>query len=428
MTARPKNPCIRRNNFPPYHKVFIFMPNQIKPMKKHSFSLVAIALISLCINGCTTSTKSKEGQQATAERKTLSLQNIDSSIKPGDDFYVYANGKWLDTATILPTEFRSGARLEMDFKTKANIKNLLEEAASSNKANGTIEQRVGDLYASGMDTVTINNLGYQPVKPLLQKIDSITDAKGVMRFVADQWTNYNALLIGQYVAPDDKNSKRNLVAYYQAGLGLPDRDYYFKNDAGTEKVVKAYKSYIQRMFMLTGNDAATAQQNATTIYNLEKQIAGSHRTNVDLRDPQANYNKMAVDELDKKMADIGWKELLNNLHIKTDSVNISQPNYYMKLNELLKTAPVATWKTYLEFHLLDAVSPGLSNEFQTARFEYYGAALSGQKQQKPRWERVYAIVDGSIGEDLGQLYVKKYFSAEAKQRMQELVDNLQKAF
>jgi len=387
--------------------------------------LLSVSLIFLGIYSCKSPATSEE---KTVERKTLSLQNIDHSVKPGDNFFLYANGKWLDTASILPTESRAGARLEMDFKTKANVKSILEETASSNSSAGSIEQKVGDLYASGMDTATIEKLGYQPLLPYLKKIDSIKNAGEVMQFVAEQWTLYHPLLIGQTVAPDDKNSIENILVYYQFGLGLPDRDYYFKNDAATQDVVDAYQTYMFKLFTLTGDDSATAARNVNAIYELEKSMATGHRTNVELRDPQTNYNKMAVKDLEKRMPFIGWNELLNNLNIKTDSINVGQPGYYMKLNELLKTTPVGTWKTYLRLHLTDDVAQYLSNDFVNASFEYYGKALSGQKKLKPRWERVYGAIDGSMGEALGQLYVKKYFSPEAKKKMQDLVDNLQKAF
>jgi len=220
----------------------------------------------------------------------------------------------------------------------------------------------------------------------------------------------------------------NLVIYYQAGLGLPDRDYYFKNDEGTKSVVDAYQNYLFKLFTLSGDDSIIAIKNVKTVYDLEKQLAGSHRTNVETRDPQTNYNKMSVTDLDKKMPVIGWKELLNNLHVTADSVNLAQPGYYIKLNELLKTTPIATWQIYLRAHLLDNVAADLSHEFVAAHFEYYGTALNGQKLMKPRWERVYGTIDGNLGEALGELYVKKYFTPEAKKRIEELVNNLQKAF
>jgi putative endopeptidase len=249
-----------------------------------------------------------------------------------------------------------------------------------------------------------------------------------LRFAAEQWTYNNPLLIGLYVGADEKNSTKNLLVLYQSGLGLPDRDYYFKKDAATQDVIKAYQKHIIQLFMLTGDDSAAAGKNMMVVYELEKQMAASHRTNVELRDVQANYNKMAVADIDKKMPNTGWKELLSNLHISTDSVNLSQPGYYTKLDALLKTTPVDVWKTYLRFHLLDDVAYMLSNDFVQSNFEYYDKALSGQKQIKPRWERVYGVIDQQFGDALGQLYAQKYFPPEAKQRITELVNNLQKAF
>lgn len=363
-----------------------------------------------------------------AQQKTLSLQFIDSSVKPGDDFYMYANGKWYDTATILPTESRAGARIEMDYTTRANIKGILEEAAAAHNATGTIEQKVGDFFASGMDTASIEKLGYQPVQKLLDEINALKNKKDVMHFVAEQYTYFNTLLIGSYVGADDKNSMSNLFQFYQAGLGLPDRDYYFKTDASTQDVVKAYQTYITKLFTLTGDNTADAIRRMNTVYALEKQMAANHRTNVELRDPQANYNKIAVADLDKQMPAIGWKELLVNLHVNTDSINLGQPGYYAKLDTLLQTVPVDTWKVYLRFHVLDNAASALSKDFVMANFAYNGTALSGQKQLKPRWERVYNVIDGTMGEALGQLYVQKYFTPEAKQRITELVNNLQKAF
>jgi putative endopeptidase len=164
------------------------------------------------------------------------------------------------------------------------------------------------------------------------------------------------------------------------------------------------------------------------VYDLEKQLAASHRTNVELRDPQTNYNKMAVADLDKKMPVIGWSNMFKSLSVKADSVNIGQPGYYQKLNDLLKSAPLEAWKTYLRFHVLNNAAPALSNAFVQANFDFTGKALSGRTQMKERWERIYQQTDGNLGEALGQLYVKKYFTEDAKKRMLDLVNNLQKAF
>jgi len=391
---------------------------------RYFLSLATAAILLACIYSCNSGAPSEKMET----RKTLSLQNIDSAVKPGNNFYMFANGKWYDTATILPTESRAGARLEMDFITKDHIKNILQEAAAADSPKGTIEQKVGDFFASGMDTSAIEKAGLNPLKPYLQQIDSIRDISSLLQFAATQTTYGNNLLFGETVGADEKNSSKYILIFTQSGLGLPDRDYYFKTDAATQKVVKAYQSYIKKMFVLTGDDSASADRHMATVFNLEKQLAESHRTNVELRDPQSNYNKMAVSTLDKKMPVIGWSKLLIALNIKTDSLNISQPGYYVRLNSLLKAIPLEEWKTYLRFHLTDDFSSYLSNAFVLANFEYYEKTLDGQQEMKPRWEDVYHVIDVLMGEALGQIYVHKYFTEDAKRRITELVNNLQRAF
>ncbi len=387
---------------------------------------IPLALLTAAfIFSCNSNTKDTV---ESTKRKSLSLVNIDSSVKPGDNFFLFANGKWFDTATILPTESRAGASLEMYTITKLHVKNILDSLSKASNAAGSIEQKVGDFYASGMDSAAIEKAGYDPVKPYLVQIDAIKDSKGVMDFTAQQTSLLHSSLIGQNITSDEKNSTTNIAVYSQTGLGLPDRDYYFKTDPATQNVVKAYQQYIQKLFTLTGDDSATAAKNMNTVYELEKKMAASHRTNVELRDPESNYHKMAVADLEKKMPAIGWATLLPKLSVKADSVNVSQPGYYEKLNELLATVPVDSWKTYLRFHLIDNSAPVLSNAFVQANFDYTGRALAGRQQMKERWERMYRLTDANLGDGLGEVYVKKYFTEDAKKRMGDLVNNLQKAF
>lgn len=360
-------------------------------------------------------------------RKFIETANMDSSVKPGDNFFLFVNGKWIKSAVIPPTESDAGAFLEVYNVTKEHLHTILDSVAKGKFDKGSIEQKVGDFYASGMDSATIETLGYDPVKPVLAQISALKDAGGIMQFVAQQATEGNNLLIAAYTGPDDKNSSVNIAAFYQTGLGLPDRDYYFKADAASIKIQKAYQTYIQKIFTLTGDDSITATKKTTAVYNLEKEMAAGHRTNVELRDPQSNYNKTAVADLDKKMPVIAWKKLFDNLGYKTDSANIQQPAYYARLNNLLQSTPVDTWKAYLHFHTLANNASALSTAFVNARFNY-GKELSGQTVIKPRWERIYGSTDVNLGDALGQLYVKKYFTDDAKKRMLELVGNLQKAF
>jgi len=372
-----------------------------------------------------------EGCKSTADEATqkfLDPTNIDSSVKPGDDFFMYANGAWLKRTVIPPTDNQAGGFYDLYKSTQQKLKGLLEDLSKGNNTAGSMEQQVGDMYASGMDSATIEKRGYEPVKPALATIDAIKTTQDVMQFVAAQQTEFTQMLFSGYIGPDEKNSTMNIPVFNQGGLGLPDRDYYFKNDAANEAVVTAYKTYATKLFSLTGDDSTAAKAKTAILYNVEKQMAGGHRTNIELRDPASNYNKMAVADLEKKMPNIGWRTLLNNMMIKADTLNVGQPGYFTRLDQLLKSVPIDQWKVYLRFHLLSDAAGSLSSPFVNAQFEYVGKALAGQKQLKPRWERMVDNVDRTLGEALGQLYVKKYFTEDSRKRMMELVNNLATAF
>lgn len=377
-------------------------------------------LLLLVIYGC------KNDSQP--ERKFIETAYIDSSIKPGDNFFRFINGRWLNKTVIPPTETSAGSFVELYNKTKANLKFILDSVSSTSQAKGSIEQKVGDFYGSGMDSITIEKRGYDPVKPLLQKIDGLTDAKSILQFEAHRHKEGFHYIAGMGVGADEKNSTMNVASFYQTGLGMPDRDYYFKSDASTSAIQTAYKTYMQQIFRLTGHDSVTAAKEVQAVYDLEKQLAESHRTRVQLRDPQSNYNKLSVTELTKQMPVFDWNTFLSNLDAKTDSVNVGQPAYYTKLNTLLTTVPVSTWKSFYHFHVVDDAAPYLSNAFVNANFDYYSRAIAGQQQIKPRWERIYAETDSKLGEALGKLYVERYFTEDAKKRMLGLVSNLQKSF
>jgi putative endopeptidase len=229
------------------------------------------------------------------------------------------------------------------------------------------------------------------------------------------------------VGPDDKNSSMNIAHIYQTGIGLPDRDYYFKTDVPTVTIQNAYKDYISSLFQLTGSDASEAKKEADIVYDIEKQIAASHRTRVERRDVHANYNMMAVADLEKKQPNIGWKMFLNNLGAHTDSIDVGQPAYYEKLNTLLKTVPMKNWKLYLKANVIRSYAGDLSRPFVDAEFNF-NKVISGQAVQKTRGEIMANAVDSYLGDALGQLYVKKYFPESAKRRMLVLVNNIQKAY
>jgi putative endopeptidase len=290
-----------------------------------------------------------------------------------------------------------------------------------------LRKKVGDFYASGMDTTTINKRGYEPIKPILAGIDAITDVPSLMKFVAEEQKVGDGSIIGIYVAPDDKHSAINIVQLSQTGIGLPERGYYFRTDSSTLAIQKAYKKYLTTLFELTGSDAATAEKNASIAYEIEKQLASAHKTNIELRNVKANYNKLPISAIAKKQPNIGWSTFFGDLGVKTDSVNVGQPVYYDKLNAMLKSVSINDWKIYLKANSLTTFANWLSKPFANASFGYT-KILTGQAVQKPRAEEMTEAVDRNIGHALAQLYVKKYFPEDAKKRMRVLVDNLKKAF
>ncbi|MBS1681509.1 MAG: M13 family metallopeptidase [Bacteroidetes bacterium] len=381
-------------------------------MKKIAFFALALLLTNAC--------------KRTSDNRYVVIK-VDTSKKPGADFFEYVNGIWYDTAQIPASQTGVGSYSFLNFPQRIRMQGILDSVSKSTNQPGSIEQKVGDFYASGMDTVAINNLGYEPIKPILTSIDAITDVPSLLKFVAETQKIGNSSIIGFYVGPDDKRSSVNIAQFFQTGIGLPEKAYYFNTDSSTLKIQNAYKKYLTNLFALTGADPATAEKNASITYAIEKQLAASHRTNIELRDVKANYNKLGVAFLSKKHTNLSWSTLLNDLGVKVDSVNVGQPAYYDKLNTLLKSISINEWKIYLKANSLTTFANWLSKPFADATFEYT-KALTGQAVKKPRAEEMTQAVDRSLGQALAQLYVKKYFPESAKKRMAVLVDNLKKAF
>ena len=359
--------------------------------------------------------------------KFLDLSGIDSTVRPGDDFYLYANGKWFSKAIIPPTEISIGGVDDLYNNTQDILHQLLDSLSKAKPVPGSIDQKVGDFYASGMDSITIDKLGFEPLKPYLARIDSIHNSSDIIRYVVQMQNENKPVLLNLTIAPDEKNSNMVIANFAQGGLGLPDRDFYFKNDPATAAIVKAYHIYLEKLFRLIGEDSMTAKKNSELVFGLEKQMAVSHITNVALRDPQSNYHKMPVTALDKQEPRLAWASTLKAMGITMDSVNIKQPSFYHKLNDLFGSASLDSWKAYLKIRTIGFNIFALSSDFYKASFAYT-SVVYGNKESKPRWFRMVALTDGNLGDALGQIYVEKYFSKEAKARMLELINNLQIVF
>ena len=357
----------------------------------------------------------------------VDVPGLDYSVKPGDNFFRFVNGRWYDTVKIADDQTGIGSYSFLNIPQKELLQHILDSVSASTHPLGTIDQKVGDFYASGMDLNTINQRGYEPVLPILKRINAISDLPAMLKFVAEELKAGNRSIIGFGVSPDDKNSRINIAHAYQTGIGLPERDYYFKSDSATIRIQQAYKKYLSQLFVLTGRDQAIAEKNGQLVYDIEKQIATSHKTNIELRDVNANYHKIAITSLNQSEPNLGWSTLLVNMGAKTDSIDMGQPAYYNKLNELLQSVSIADWKLYLTATTLKNYAEALSKPFSDVAFAFT-KVLTGQSTQKTRRQIMTQNVDVFLGQALGQLYVKRYFNEDAKKRVLALVNNLQKAF
>ncbi|WP_276132096.1 M13 family metallopeptidase [Polluticoccus soli] len=385
---------------------------------KHTF--VAGAAI-LALASCEQKTKTTK-----TDRKLLDPANMDTTVRPGDNFFLYANGAWLSKNPIPGSETRWGSFNELQEGNYKALHELLEGAAGDKNAKaGSATQKVGDIYRTGMDSAAIDKAGITPMNEVLSRINAIQDANGILNEVALEHTQGIGQLFGVYVAPDDKNVTKNITQFYQGGLGMPDRDYYFKTDERTAKIREAYKVYLVKMLGLMGEDSTTAQKDAADIYKLETALAGASMTRVEMRDPYKLYNKFSLDGISQQTPGIDWKAMATNLKISgQDSVIVGMPAFFKEVAKQLKATPVPVWKKYLSFHAVNDMSPYLSSNFDNTHFDFYGKTVRGQQEQKPRWKRVLNVADGSVGELLGQMYVDKNFKPEAKERMLALVNNL----
>ncbi|CCH52197.1 Endothelin-converting enzyme 1 [Fibrisoma limi BUZ 3] len=386
--------------------------------------LLAAGLCALSVVAC------QQKDQDTPRRTTFfDKSGMDTTVLPGNDFFSYANGNWVKKTKIPDDQTGWGSFYSLYDENQLKTKAILEEAAKADAKQGSVEQKVGDFYASGMDTATIDKLGYEPLKAELAKINALTDYKQVLAYLAADESNRGGELFGFYIGADDRQSSINRINFGQAGLSLPEKEYYTKTDEPTKKIRAAFVAYIAKMFTLIGVDSTTAKTKAQGILDFETALAKAHKAPADLRDPVANYNKLAVADLTRQMPNLNWRQFMDNMDLKRiDTVLVGQPGYYQALDKQLPATPISVLKDRLVFDLLDRNAGLLSKPFEEASFAFNGKTLYGQPQQPERWKRIANQVDGSLGEALGELWVKKYFPPDAKERMLTLVNNLQKVY
>lgn len=393
-------------------------------IKKSYLFLPATALLLASCGG----DKPKDG--AAEKGYGIDITAIDTTVRPQDDFYDYANNNWLKRTEIPATEARWGSFSVLAENNRKNLIAILEESAKNTKAaKGSNVQKIGDFHYTAMDSVKLNAEGINPLKPWLAAIDSLSKPEDLTLLAARMHKSRGNVLWGSYVMADIKNSSMNVMYIGQSGTSLPDADYYKKNDPETKAIQKQYLIQISKMLQFLGDKPEVADKEAQVVMRIETQLAKASMNAVDQRDIAKQYNKKTIEELTKEAPNVNWKAYFTALGAKNlTDVIVSQPLFMQEVSKMYKSVSMADWKTYFRWHLIDGAAPFLSDEIVMQNFEFFEKTLSGSKELKPRWKRSLEIVDGMMGEALGQIYVEKHFSAESKKRINEMVDNLTAAY
>ena len=368
--------------------------------------------------------------QIAQNQPPLDPKNMDTSVKPGDDFFRYANGAWIKRTEIPPEYSRWGAFNEL-IERNSDALHAIAEKASKTPVDPKLApetQKVGDYYASGMDEKTIEAMRTKPLQDEFNKIEMIKDRQDVLAEIAHLHTIGVNAFFDFGAGQDAKDSTRDIAQAMQGGLGMPDRDYYTKQDADMKEKREKYVAHVAKMLTLLGEPADKASDDAKKILALETKLAEASRTRVQLRDPIKNYNKMGVRQLQDLTPDWNWSDYFKKINlVEPGDINVHQPEFFKSANDLFRSASLDDWKAYLRWQLINATAPDLSKDFVDEDFDFKERVLRGTQQIKPRWKRVILSEDGEIGEALGKLYVGFYFPPEAKARALDLVNNLKEA-
>ena len=358
----------------------------------------------------------------------IDLKNLDTSVKPGDDFYHYAAGGWLKSHPLDAEHVQNGAFTDLYEQSQKRIQDIILDFASKPQKQGTLGQKIGSLYNLLMDSVRLNREGWRPIKPTLDKIAAIKSRKEYQLVCAQLDRNgESTMMFGIGAGADQKDSEWNLVAVGQGGLGLGERDYYLSDDAQNKRVLEAYKQYLKKLFTLTGADEATAEKKTQAVIAIETEIAKASYDKVKQRDIDANYHKMTYTQLISDFPGIDWGNVfLASGFPAFDYVDVGQPEPIHAVEKILAETPLDDLKTYAQAKVISGATSKLSDDFRKASFELR-KAMVGSKQDQPRWKRAVAVVSDRLGEAIGKMYVERYFPESSKKRMLELVHNLQTA-
>jgi len=365
--------------------------------------------------------------KSTSTKKDFLADNLDTTVSPAEDFFQYANGGWIKKNPIPNDQATWGIGNLVNEENLNRLKSINEKAAAATATKGTADQKIGDFWKTAMDSAKIEGLGLKPLQPWFDKINGITDVRSLITTVAELKKIGSSTLFSDFVAQDDKNSEVMAYKLWQGGIGLPERDYYFNPDPSVANIRNEYVRYISKILTMAGDDSVAAAAAAKNIMTLETKLAKSSRKLEELRDDYRNYNKMAVADLPKLSTNIDWANYFGISDVKNvDSVIVGQPEFFTALNQELKSTPISIWKSYLRFNLINDFAATLPDRFGIEAFNF-NKLFSGAKERRPRWKRVLQNENNLMGELLGQLYVKEFFSETAKKRYEDMVEAIREA-
>ena len=354
--------------------------------------------------------------------------NMNLTAKPGTDFFEYAAGGWMKAHPLTPEYSRYAQFDALQENNRKQLKELIEDLAGKQHAQGTLQQKIGSLYNAAMDSVRRNKMGWQPIERILKEIDGINGKNSYQMMAARLNRRGVQSMFSIYCDADLKNSKENLVQINQSGLSMGERDYYLEEDAPTKKIREAYKTYVKKLFTMTGYDEARAEKAMKAVLDIETRIAKASYSATQQRDVEGNYHKMSYEQLLTDYPGIDWSTiLLFNGIPAVKEVSVNQPEPIHEVEKILAETSLDDLKAYMHFKVTDDATSCLSDDFRSASFDFYNRTMSGAEQDRPRWKRAISAVEGALGMAVGRMYVEKYFPESSKQRMVQLVKNLQTA-
>ncbi len=381
---------------------------------KNTLPIMALAIFASC------------GGQQSALTSGIDLNNLDTTALPGTDFYDYACGGWMKAHPLTAEYARFGSFDQLAENNNTQLRELIEGVAAQKNEPGSIADKIAQMFASAMDSVSLNKQGIEPIRKDLQRIDAVADKDELFRLASSFDVSGIGGLFGFYINADIKDSKMNLLQIMQAGLVMGQKEYYLDTDSATTGIREAYKQYMADLFRRCKVATDDVQARVDGVLALETRLAKISRSRTELRDDEKNYNKMTFEDLLRDYPGIDWKYFFNVHGAKNiREVSVGQPEVIHEVEKLWAETSLDVLKDYTRWRLIDAAASYLDDEMRAASFNFYGRVMSGRQEDRPRWKRAVAATEGALGEAVGQLYVEKYFPAEAKERMVQLVKNLQ---